>query len=214
MTKSIKASDALIKYPGINLSDLPWKDQKRAEVVILGFWVFLMSDLIIFGLMFATYITMFQSTANGPDPKSVFDLSSTFIQTLALLLSSVTFGLATLGMRYKHTQVHIIAWLVITLGLGGLFLFYELHDFSRMLAAHAGPARSGFLSAFFGLVPLHGLHVTAGSIWLVIMIAQILILGMTAVVKTRLLRLGIFWHFLDIIWVGIFSIVYLMGLVV
>lgn len=198
----------------MNLVDLHDKAHDRAELVVLGFWVFLMSDLIIFGLMFATYITMFQHTADGPDPKSVFDLNSVFVQTMALLLSSLTFGFSTVAMRHQQSKIKIFFWLCVTLALGIVFLTSEFRDFAQMFSQGASPTRSGFLSAFFGLVPLHGLHVTVGCLWIILMMVQMLVLGMIPVVKTRLLRLGLFWHFLDIIWVGIFSIVYLAGLLI
>jgi cytochrome o ubiquinol oxidase subunit III len=202
------------KHPGINLGKHHGEVHDTAEIVVFGFWVFLMSDLIIFGLMFATYVTMLSpmSMAGGPGPKDLFDISSAFLQTMLLLTSSLTFGFASLALRHKQSRQHLGLWLIVTLILGLLFLFFELRDFSAMLGQGAGPSRSGFLSAFFGLVPLHGLHVAAGCLWLVVLLVQIRVLGMTDQVKTRLLRLGLFWHFLDIVWIGIFSIVYLVGL--
>ncbi|MBY8974532.1 cytochrome c oxidase subunit 3 [Rhodobacteraceae bacterium NNCM2] len=203
-----------IKHPGLNLGESHGDAHEKAETVVFGFWVFLMSDLIIFGLMFATYVTMQgpMAMAGGPGPKDLFDLQSAFIQTMLLLTSSLTFGFAGLALRHHHNKARAMMWLVVTLMLGIAFLSFELHDFATMFAAGAGPDRSGFLSAFFGLVPLHGLHVTAGCIWLVIMLVQMATFGMIPIVKTRLLRLGLFWHFLDIVWIGIFSIVYLAGL--
>ncbi|OSP56288.1 cytochrome c oxidase subunit 3 [Pseudoruegeria sp. SK021] len=202
------------KHPGLNLGSHHGAAHDQAEALVFGFWVFLMSDLIIFGLMFATYITMQgpMAEAGGPGPAQLYDLRSAWIQTLLLLTSSLTFGLASLAMRHKHGVAPVVVPLVVTLGLGLTFLGFELHDFQGMLAQGAGPGRSGFLSAFFGLVPLHGLHVTAGCIWLMVMLAQIAVFGLSDMVKLRLLRLGLFWHFLDIIWIGIFSIVYLAGL--
>ncbi|WP_193142778.1 MULTISPECIES: cytochrome (ubi)quinol oxidase subunit III [unclassified Meridianimarinicoccus] len=201
-------------HPGMNLGDHHGEAHRTAETLVFGFWVFLMSDLIIFGLMFATYVTMLNpmGMAGGPGPKDLFDLNSAFIQTMLLLTSSFTFGMASLALRHEQGKGPLILWLIVTLCLGLAFLGFELSDFSKMLAAGATPARSGFLSAFFGLVPLHGLHVTAGLIWLIIMLIQIGTLGLVSPVKTRLLRLGLFWHFLDIIWIGIFSVVYLWGL--
>ncbi len=202
------------KHPGLNLGEEHGEAHDKAETLVFGFWVFLMSDLIVFGLMFATYLTMQSpmAMAGGPGPKELFDLGSVFVQTMLLLTSSMTFGLATLAMRHWHAHHRVYLWLAVTLVLGLGFLYFELQDFKAMLAQGAGPDRSGFLSAFFGLVPLHGLHVTAGCIWLVVMIVQIRVLGMIPLVKTRLLRLALFWHFLDIVWIGIFSIVYLGGL--
>lgn len=201
-----------LKHPGINLGDRHGEAHHDAEDLVFGFWVFMMSDLIIFGLMFATYVTVLDSTAGGPGPKDLFNLQSAFFQTMILLVSSLTFGLASLSLRHKQGGGRLTLWLGITLLLGLAFLFLEWKDFSGMLAAGAGPDRSAYLSGFFGLVPLHGLHVTAGCIWIVVMILQVRYLGLAPVVKTRLLRLGLFWHFLDIIWIGIFSVVYLAGL--
>jgi cytochrome o ubiquinol oxidase subunit 3 len=201
-----------LKHPGINLGERHGEAHQDAENLVFGFWVFMMSDLIIFGLMFATYVTMLGSTAGGPGPKELFSIQSAFIQTMLLLVSSLTFGLASMALRHEQGRGRLILWLSITLVLGLTFLSFEWRDFSAMFAAGAGPGRSAFLSGFFGLVPLHGLHVTAGCIWITVMILQIRYLGMVPVVKTRLLRLGLFWHFLDIIWIGIFSVVYLAGL--
>jgi len=202
----------ILKYPGINLGEAHGEANTQAEGVVFGFWVFLMSDLILFGLMFATYVTMVSHTVGGPGPKELYDLKSISIETFALLLSSFTFGMASLNLKHGERRMPIVLWLIVTLMLGLVFLGLELHDFSSMIEQGAGPWRSGYLSAFFGLVPLHGLHVTAASIWLIVMLVQIAVFGLTPQVKTRLLRLALFWHFLDIVWIGIFSIVYLAGL--
>lgn len=201
-----------LKHPGINLGERHGEAHHDAEDKVFGFWVFMMSDLIIFGLMFATYVSLLNSTAGGPGPKELFSLESAFIQTMLLLTSSLTFGMASLALRHEQGRGRLLLWLLVTLALGLAFLSFEWRDFSAMFAAGAGPGRSAYLSGFFGLVPLHGLHVTAGCIWIVIMMLQIRSFGMVPVVKTRLLRLGLFWHFLDIIWIGIFSVVYLAGL--
>ncbi|NQX90167.1 MAG: cytochrome c oxidase subunit 3 [Halioglobus sp.] len=201
-------------HPGLNLGNHHTDAHDKAETLVFGFWVFLMSDLIIFGLMFALYLTAQNplSYAGGPSPKDVYDLGSAFAQTMLLLCSSLTFGFAGLALRHKLPLARVKFWLVVTLLLGLGFLSLELNDFHDMFTKGAVPSRSGHLSAFFGLVPLHGLHVTAGSIWIVIMLLQLHFLGPHPMVKIRLLRLGLFWHFLDIIWIGIFSIVYLGGL--
>ncbi|MDA3876269.1 MAG: cytochrome c oxidase subunit 3 [Halothiobacillus sp.] len=201
-----------LKHPGINLGEAHGEAHTQAEGVVFGFWVFLMSDFILFGLMFATYVTMVGHTVGGPGPKALFDLKSISIETFALLVSSFTFGMASLNLKHGDRRRPIILWLLVTLMLGLVFLGLELHDFKTMIEQGAGPWRSGFLSAFFGLVPLHGLHVATASLWLIVMLVQMSVFGLTPKVKTRLLRLGLFWHFLDIVWVGIFSIVYLAGL--
>lgn len=130
-----------------------------------------------------------------------------------LLTSSFTFGMASLALKYGRNRARLLFWLAVTLGLGAIFLaFFEVHDFITMFDRGGVPSRSGYLSAFFALVGTHGLHVTAGSIWIVVMMVQVAMFGVTTPVKTRILRLGLFWHFLDIVWVGIFSVVYLAGM--
>jgi len=205
-------TEEAVKHPGINLGAHHAHAHDKAETLVFGFWVFLMSDLIIFGLMFANYVTQLPGTAGGPGPKDLFSLGSAFAQTMILLASSVTFGMASLALKYDRGKSAILGWLTVTLVLGLAFLALELRDFSDMFAKGAIPSRSGFLSGFFGLVPLHGLHVTAGIVWGLVLMVQVVSLGLTTPVKTRLLRLGLFWHFLDIVWIGIFSIVYLGGL--
>lgn len=203
-----------ILHPGLNLGPHHGEAHDQAEKLVFGFWVFLMSDLIIFGLMFATYVTMANPVglAGGPGPKEAFDITSVFAQTMILLVSSLTFGMATLTMRHEERRGRIALWLLVTLALGLAFLTLELRDFAHMISIGAGPTRSGFLSGFWGLVPLHGLHVASGCVWIGVMLAQMRVFGMIPLVKTRLLRLGLFWHFLDLVWIGIFTIVYLSGL--
>lgn len=201
-----------VNHPGINLGAHHGRAHDEAETLVFGFWVFLMSDLIIFGMMFANYITQLSGTAGGPGPKELFTLGSAFAQTMVLLASSVSFGMAALALKYDRGKSALLGWLAVTLVLGGVFVTLELRDVSGMFATGANPTRSGFLSGFFGLVPLHGLHVTAGILWGLVLMVQIVTLGLTNRVKTRLLRLGLFWHFLDIVWIGIFSVVYLGGL--
>lgn len=201
-----------VRHPGINLGSTDPEMHAKAEEVLFGFWVYMMSDLILFTLMFATYATMQDAQAGGPGPKDVFDLKSVGIETGLLLVSSFTYGMASIAMKYRHSKARLLVWLGVTLLLGLGFLGFELHDFLKMIGEGAGPQRSGFLSSFFGLVGLHGLHVTAGCIWIAVMMVQVLVLGVEREVKTRIMRLGLFWHLLDIVWVGIFSIVYLQGL--
>ena len=201
-----------LKHPGLNLGASHGRSDDAAEEMVFGFWVFLMSDAILFGLLFATYATMVGSTAGGPGPKDLFELNSAFIETLLLLASSFTFGMASLALKYRHDRNRLLGWLGLTLLLGVVFLGFELHDFNAMADKGGVPSRSGFLSAFFALVPLHGLHVAAGSLWLIAIAVQIGRFGLDQNVKLGVLRLGLFWHFLDIVWVGIFSGVYLAGL--
>ncbi len=203
-----------ILHPGLNLGPAHGQAHDQAETPVFGFWVFLMSDLIIFGLMFATYVTMANpiGLAGGPGPKEAFSIGSVLAQTMILLTSSLTFGFSSLALRYERGAHRVALWLWVTLGLGLAFLVLELRDFIHMIAIGAVPSRSGFLSAFWGLVPLHGLHVAIGCLWIAIMLAQMRLFGLIPMVKIRLLRLGLFWHFLDLVWIGIFTIVYLSGL--
>jgi cytochrome o ubiquinol oxidase subunit 3 len=200
--------------PGMTLVADHAHEHDPAASALSGFWLFMMSDLIIFGLMFATYVTMLtpMAFAGGPTPKDLFELPGAAMETAALLTSTFTFGMASLAIKYELGLRRVMFWLVVTLALGLVFLGLEIREFAHMLAMGAVPQRSGFLSAFFGLVPLHGAHVTAGSIWLVMMMIQIGRTGLTGSARSRIARLALFWHFLDLIWVGIFSVVYLGGI--
>ena len=175
-----------------------------------GFWIYLMTDALIFALMFATYVVMVPRTAGGPGPSDLYNIGNVATETAILLISSITFGFATLAMlRGKDKQ--LLLWLAITFVLGAAFLFLENREFSAMIALGAGPDRSGFLSSFFTLVGTHGVHVATGLLWIVILSIQVVTKGLSPMVISRLLRLALFWHFLDIVWVGIFSVVYLPG---
>jgi len=202
----------VIRHPGLNLGPAHGEANEAAQTMLFGFWVFLMSDAILFGMVFASYVTSVHATAGGPGPHDLYDIKSVFIETLLLLTSSFTFGLASLTLKYKHSQSRLIAWLAVTLLLGIGFLGFEVHDLLSMIAKGGAPSRSGFLSAFFDLVPLHGLHVTAGCIWLICLVGQMARYGLDTKVKLGILRLALFWHFLDIVWIAIFSVVYLAGL--
>jgi cytochrome o ubiquinol oxidase subunit 3 len=175
-----------------------------------GFWLYLMSDAIIFALLFSTYSVMLQGTAGGPDGKALFDLSNAFVETMLLLLSSITFGYASLATG-SHRKLAVLGWLLVTFALGAAFVALEIRELLGLVRLGASPKRSGFLSAFFTLVGTHGLHVTFGLVWIVIMASQVALKDLTAPVRSRLARLGPFWHFLDIVWIGIFSVVYLPG---
>ncbi len=187
------------------------RDAERYEEKEFGFWLYLMSDAIIFSLLFATYLVMVGNTAGGPTGKELFSIERASGETLALLLSSTTFGLAAVALSAADRS-KVLIWLAVTFLLGACFIFLEIGEFRGMIAQGAGPERSGFLSGFFTLVGTHGLHVSVGLLWILVMIGQVLFKGLTAPVASRLMRLGLFWHFLDIIWVVIFSVVYLPGL--
>lgn len=201
-----------LKHAGINLQHADPLTHEKAGAEIFGFWVFLMSDAVVFALLFATYGVMLRGTAGGPTPHEVYEIKSAFIETLILLTSSFTFGLASLAMKYEHKQNQLQLWLFVTLLLGLSFVGWEIHDFIKMFAKGEVPSRSGYLSSFYALVPTHMLHVTSGCIWAIVMMVQVRLYGVDPRVKLNVLRLGLFWHFLDIIWVGIFSVVYLQGL--
>lgn len=183
----------------------------RAEARAFGFWLYLMSDAIIFALLFACYAVLVGGVADGPTGAELFSVPRAFAETLLLLFSSFTFGLATLAVRRRALRDAVL-FLCVTFMLGAGFLALEINEFAGMLARGAGPDRSGFLSAFFTLVGTHGLHVTVGLLGIFVMTGQLLTKGFTPPVVSRLDRLGMFWHFLDIVWIGIFSIVYLPGL--
>jgi cytochrome o ubiquinol oxidase subunit 3 len=178
---------------------------------VFGFWMYLMSDAIIFALLFATYAVMSGRNAGGPSGHDLFNLSHTFIETVFLLLSSTTFGFASVFLKAERLGP-VLMWLVVTFLLGAGFVGMEVSEFHGIVMKNAGPDRSGFLSAFFTLVGTHGLHVSMGLSWIAILWIQALVRGLTPAVASRLYRLGLFWHFLDIVWIGIFSVVYLPGI--
>jgi cytochrome o ubiquinol oxidase subunit 3 len=177
-----------------------------------GFWIYLMSDLIIFATLFATFAVLGHNFANGPTGKELFDLPYLLGETLFLLFSSVTYGLVMLAV-HDGKKKWVLIGLAVTFLLGLGFVSMEINEFHGLIAAGFGPDRSAFLSSFFTLVGTHGTHVTFGLIWMAVMIGQVAVKGLTSPVQSRLMRLSMFWHFLDIIWIGIFSIVYLMGVV-
>jgi cytochrome o ubiquinol oxidase subunit III len=179
-------------------------------VVGYGFWIFLLSDIVMFSAIFAAYAVLARATAGGPGGMQLFNQRSVAIETVCLLASSYTCGLMSLAIdRSQYGRTYLTA--LITFVLGALFLTLELREFAGMIAIGAGPQRSAFLSAFFTLVGCHGLHVTAGLVWLVVMMAQVAVRGFSASVERRLLCFSLFWHALDIVWVWLFTVVYLMG---
>lgn len=177
---------------------------------MLGFWLYLMSDCLIFAVLFATYGVLGRNYAAGPSGADLFDLRLVAVNTAMLLFSSITYGFAMLAMD-KGKQALMQRWLVVT-GLFGLaFLAIELYEFAHLIHEGATPMRSAFLSSFFTLVGTHGLHVTFGLIWLVVLMVQVSKRGLIEANRRRLLCLSMFWHFLDVIWIGVFTFVYLMG---
>ena len=180
-------------------------------VVAYGFWIFLLSDIVMFSALFATYAVLVRATAGGPSGADLFNPVSVAIETACLLASSYTCGLMVLAVGARRPSATYIA-AAITFALGLAFVGLELREFAGMIARGATPQRSAFLSGFFALVGCHGLHVTIGLIWLAVMMAQVAAKGFAPRVERRLLCFSLFWHTLDIIWVGIFTVVYLMGL--
>jgi len=173
-----------------------------------GFWLFLLSDIIIFAALFAAYAVLSDATAGGPGGPQLFDKSRVFLETLCLLASSVTCGFGTLSM-FRRERRGMWLWMGLTFVLGLGFLSIEAREFASMVAAGAGPSHSAFLSAFFALVGTHGLHVSIGLIWLFVMLLQVASLGFHPMVIRRLFCFSLFWHALDIVWIGVFTIVYL-----
>ena len=177
---------------------------------LLGFWIYLMSDCLIFACLFACYAVLGRNYAGGPTGAELFDLPLVALNTALLLLSSITYGFAMLAMQAKKQQNTII-WLIITGLLGAGFIYFELYEFLHLIHEGAGPARSGFLTSFFALVGTHGLHVSFGIIWLIVLLFQINKHGLTEANGRRLMCLSMFWHFLDVVWIGVFTFVFLMG---
>ena len=176
----------------------------------LGFWIYLMSDCILFAAVFASFAVLRGRVADGPSGRDIFDLPYVAIETGCLLVSSFTYGMAMIAMG-KNQKNAVLAWLGVTLVLGMSFMGLELHEFGELIGKGFGPNRSAFLSSFFTLVGTHGLHVTTGMVWMVVLMAHIMRRGLTAANQVRLMCLSLFWHFLDIVWIGVFTIVYLMG---
>jgi cytochrome o ubiquinol oxidase subunit 3 len=184
--------------------------QSKSIVVPYGFWLFVLSDMVLFSALFATYASLVHATDGGPTTNQLFHRDLVAVETMALLLSSFVCGLAMITAK-RANMVWTQVWLVLTGLLGLIFIGIELYEFSSMIAEGAGPQRSAFLSSFFTLVGCHGAHVTAGLLWLGTMMAQIWAKGFQPHIMRRLLCFSVFWHALDIIWVAIFTIVYLIG---
>ena len=201
-------------HPGLNLGAAHGEAHADSEPVVFGFWVFLMSDLITFGLLFATYATSTNpmAMAGGPGPTDLFNLTSVGFQTAFLLASSLSCGMASVALKYHEGVGRISTWLVLTGLLGAGFLALELRDFADMAAKGGVPMLSGWLSSLWALVGLHGLHITAGLIWIVVLLGLLRLKGLTSRTKSRLLVFALYWHFLDLVWIGIFSVVFLGGL--
>ena len=190
--------------------DLEEHAHPEGHSTMLGFWIYLMSDCLIFAILFACFAVLGGNYAAGPGPRDLFDLPLVAVNTAMLLFSSITYGFAMLAMD-KGKQALMQRWLLIT-GLFGLaFLAIELYEFAHLIREGATPMRSAFLSSFFTLVGTHGLHVTFGLIWLTVLMVQVRRRGLIEANRRRLMCLSMFWHFLDVVWIGVFTFVYLMG---
>lgn len=196
--------------PGTYWETEPHHHHEEGGSTGIGFWIYLMSDCLMFAVLFAAYGVLHGSYAAGPGPRDVFELPLVALNTAMLLFSSITYGFAMLEMA-KGNQQGTLRWLGVTLFFGLCFLSIELYEFSHLIHEGAGPWRSAFLSAFFSLVGTHGLHVTFGSIWLVTLMVQVRQKGLIPANRRRLTCLSLFWHFLDVVWIGVFTIVYLLG---
>ncbi|MDF2385600.1 cytochrome o ubiquinol oxidase subunit III [Nostoc ellipsosporum NOK] len=205
-TTTLSATDEPVRF-----YDFDEHPHPEGYSTMLGFWIYLMSDCLIFAILFACYAVLGGNFAAGPGPKELFDLPLVALNTAMLLFSSITYGFAMLGMA-RGNKNQVLIWLAVTLVFGACFLGIELYEFSELIHEGAGPWRSAFLSSFFTLVGTHGLHVTFGSIWLVTLMVQVSRFGLTAANQRRLACLSLFWHFLDVIWIGVFTFVYLMGM--
>ena len=180
---------------------------------VFGFWLYLMTDCVLFGSLFAVFAVMQNQFAGGPTGKDLFDIPGVAMETAVLLLSSITYGFAMIG-AYKKRTGQVMFWLAVTFLLGATFLYFELHEFAHLIEEGAGPQRSAFLSSFFTLVATHGIHVTFGMIWMIVLMVQTLkapVIGEREI--RRLSCLSLFWHFLDIVWICVFSFVYLASVI-
>jgi len=186
------------------------RDHHPENGTLLGFWIYLMSDCLIFACLFATYAVLGRNYAGGPSGAEIFELPTVALNTAFLLFSSITYGFAMLAAQKKNVKGTQM-WLLVTGIFGACFLFLELQEFAHLIHEGNGPWRSGFLTAFFSLVGTHGLHVTFGIVWLVTLMFQVGKHGINAANYRRLACLSMFWHFLDVIWIGVFTYVYLMG---
>lgn len=188
------------------------EDHSHEPNNVFGFWLYLMTDCILFATLFAGFAVSRHQYAGDVSGRDIFDLKYVGVETALLLISSSTYGFAMLN-AYRHNKSALIGWLGVTFLLGAGFVGMEINEFHHLVAEGHGPDRSAFLSAFFTLVATHGLHVTCGLIWMVTLVAQLTIGGkaLNTVYLNRLMCLSLFWHFLDIVWICVFTLVYLLG---
>jgi len=185
-------------------------DAELTEKTVFGFWLYLMSDVVLFAALFAVFAVVGRSYAGGPTGQELFDLPYVLVETAVLLASSVAFGFVTLAAQDDRRQATLL-WMAVTFAIGAVFIVMEVYEFHHLIEEGAGPSRSAFLSAYFTLVGTHGLHVATGLLWMIVTGFQLARDGLTATVHRRLGLLGLFWHFLDVIWIVVFTEVYLIG---
>jgi len=179
-------------------------------MTVFGFWIYLMTDCILFASIFAAYAVLVNNVAGGPSGHDIFELGFVAVETALLLFSSITYGFAMLSL-HSNNKGGVLTWLFITFLLGAGFIGMEVYEFHKLISEGFGPQRSGFLTGFFTLVGTHGLHVTSGLIWMAVLMHQVKSKGLTATNNTRMSCLSLFWHFLDVVWICVFTVVYLMG---
>lgn len=195
------------------MSELAIEEKARLHRTTIGFWGYLMTDCMVFASLFATYVVLRPAIAGGPAGKEIFDLPLVLIETVILLTSSFSCGIALVGMRTRqHRQM--IAGFLITFVLGAAFLTIEISEFVKLIAEGHGPGQSAFLSGYFTLVGTHGLHILVGLLWLGVILAVLKKRGMTSKLSRQITLFGMFWHFLDLVWIFIFTIVYMTGVLV
>ncbi len=199
-----------VTAPATMTHDVHAHHEHHENNTVFGFWLYLMTDCLLFASFFATYAVLFMNTAGGVSGKDIFELNFVAVETAALLVSSITFGFAMINAN-KQNKGAALLWLAVTWFLGATFIGMEVYEFHHLIVHGNGPQQSAFLTAFFSLVGLHGLHVTAGLIWMTVMIMEVTRRGLPEQTVTRLSCLSLFWHFLDIVWICVFTVVYLMG---
>ncbi|WP_345424098.1 cytochrome o ubiquinol oxidase subunit III [Halioxenophilus aromaticivorans] len=181
-----------------------------SNITTFGFWIYLMTDCLLFASVFATYAVLFMNTAGGPSGPDIFELPYVAVETATLLVSSITYGFAMIA-AHQQKRSQVLGWLMVTFALGAIFIAMEVNEFHHLISEGYGPSRSAFLSSFFALVGMRGLHVTAGLVWMVVLLLEVTKKGLPKRTVTRLSCLSLFWHFLDVVWVCVFSVVYLLG---
>jgi len=209
-SSTIHHYDTLEPHPDTSVPD---PHQDTFSKTILGFWIYLMTDCLLFATFFATYAVLKNETFGGPSSRDLFSLQTTFAETMILLFSSVACGFAMLASLKKNGSKQVLMWLGVTFLLGASFLAIELNEFSQLIHEGNSWTRSAFLTSFFSLVGTHGLHISVGLLWIIVVMAQVAYQGINVITFRRLIVFSMFWHFLDLIWIFIFTFVYLMGVI-